>query len=84
MPMTTANLNMETAGSSAPLLHEILTKVNKRAAIKADKRGQIIHVETISIKEEISVCESLKMFHPTIEPIIVWLVETGNPNFVIQ
>ena len=28
MPTTTANLNMETAGSSAPLLHEILTKVN--------------------------------------------------------
>ena len=30
MPITTSslNMNMDTAGSSAPLMHEILTKVN--------------------------------------------------------
>ena len=28
MPTNTSNLNMQYAGSSAPLLHEILTKVN--------------------------------------------------------
>ena len=37
MPMNTSNtFNMETAGSSAPLLHEILVKVNN-AKDKAKK-----------------------------------------------
>ena len=36
MPTTTANMNMQYSGSSAPLLSEILTKVNN-AKMKEDK-----------------------------------------------
>ena len=58
--------------------------VNNSAAIKADNRGQTTQVDKIFNREERSVYESLNRFHPMIEPIIAWLVETGRPNFVIQ
>ena len=65
-------------------LRKDFKSVNNSAAIKADYRGQTTQVDKILYREERSVYESLNRFHPMIEPMIAWLVETGSPNFVIQ
>ncbi|GIT04469.1 MAG: hypothetical protein CM1200mP28_17280 [Deltaproteobacteria bacterium] len=66
------------------LLTKNFASENNSAAIKADSRGQTTQVDKIFNREERSVYESLNRFHPMIEPMIAWLVETGRPNFVIQ
>ena len=66
--MTTANLNMETAGSSAPLLHEILVKVNN-AKDKAKK------IEVLRENDSVPLRQVLKgAFDPNIE----WLLPKGT------
>ena len=74
MPMTTANLNMETAGSSAPLLHEILTKVNN-AKMKDDK------VKVLKENDSVPLRQVLKgAFDPKIE----WDLPEGTPPYKVN
>ena len=72
MPMTTANLNMETAGSSAPLLHEILTKVNNAK----DKPAKIA---VLKKNDSVPLRQVLKgAFDPNIE----WDLPAGDPPYI--
>ena len=51
MPMNTSNtFNMETAGSSAPLLHEILVKVNN-AKDKAKKIEVLRENDSVPLRQ---------------------------------
>ena len=69
MPMTTSQLHgMDTAGSSAPLLHEILIKVNN-AKDKAKK------IEVLRENDSVPLRQVLKgAFDPNIE----WLLPEGD------
>ena len=69
MPMNTSNtFNMETAGSSAPLLHEILVKVNN-AKDKSKK------IEVLREHDSVPLRQVLKgAFDPNIE----WLLPDGD------
>ena len=71
MPITTANLNMSTAGSSAPLLHEILTKVNNAK----DKPKKI---QVLKENDSVPLRQVLKgAFDPSIE----WDLPEGTPPY---
>ena len=69
--MTTANLNMETAGSSAPLLHEILVKVNN-AKDKAKK------IEVLRENDSVPLRQVLK---GAFDPKIKWDLPEGTPPY---
>ena len=71
MPMTTANLNMETAGSSAPLLHEILTKVNNAK----DKPAKIA---VLKKNDSVPLRQVLK---GAFDPNIKWALPEGTPPY---
>ena len=71
MPMTTANLNMETAGSSAPLLHEILTKVNNAK----DKPAKIAGLKK---NDSVPLRQVLK---GAFAPNIKWALPEGTPPY---
>ena len=71
MPITTSNLNMQYAGSSAPLLHEILTKVNNAK----DKPKKI---EVLKTNDSVPWRQILKgAFDPKIE----WDLPEGTPPY---
>ena len=74
MPMTTANLNMETAGSSAPLLSEILTKVNN-AKMKDDKIKVLRDNDSVPLRQIIKGA-----FDPKIE----WDLPEGTPPYKVN
>ena len=69
--MTTANLNMETAGSSAPLLHEILTKVNNAK----DKPAKIA---VLKKNDSVPLRQVLK---GAFDPNIKWALPEGTPPY---
>ena len=71
MPMTTANLNIETAGSSAPLLHEILTKVNNAK----DKPAKIA---VLKKNDSVPLRQVLK---GAFDPNIKWALPEGTPPY---
>jgi len=74
MPITTANLNMQYAGSSAPLLHEILTKVNNAK----DKPKKI---EVLKQNDSVPLRQILKgAFDPKIE----WELPEGIPPYQVN
>jgi len=74
MPITTANLNMQYAGSSAPLLHEILIKVNNAK----DKPKKI---EVLKQNDSLPLRQVLKgAFDPKIE----WDLPPGNPPYQVN
>ena len=68
MPMTTANLNMTTAGSSAPLLHEILIQVNN-AKDKPRKLKVLQDHDSVPLRQVLKGA-----FDPNIE----WLLPKGS------
>ena len=69
--MTTANLNMDTAGSSAPLLHEILTKVN-------NAKDNPAKIAVLQKNDSVPLRQVLKgAFDPKIE----WLLPKGDVPF---
>lgn len=71
MPITTANLNMQYAGSTAPLLHEILTKVNNAK----DKPKKI---QVLKENDSVPLRQVLKgAFDPNIE----WDLPEGTPPY---
>lgn len=71
MPITTANLNMQYSGSSAPLLSEILTKVNNAK----DKPKKI---EVLKQNDSVPLRQILKgAFDPKIE----WDLPEGTPPY---
>ncbi len=73
MPITTSslNMNMDTAGSSAPLMHEILTKVNNAK----DKPAKIA---VLKKHDSVPLRQVLKgAFDPSIE----WDLPEGTPPF---
>jgi hypothetical protein len=53
-------------------------------AIIADRIGQNIHVETIFVRDPVSVCDPEKRFHPIMAPTIAWEGETGKRARVIR
>ena len=69
--MTTANLNMDTAGSSAPLLHEILTKVNNAK----DKPAKIA---VLKKNDSVPLRQVLK---GAFDPNIKWALPEGTPPY---
>ena len=72
MPTTTANLNtMQTSGSSAPLLSEILTKVNN-AKMKDDK------IKVLRDNDSVPLRQILK---GNFDPKVVWDLPDGTPPF---
>ena len=72
MPMTTSQLHgMDTAGSSAPLLHEILIKVNN-AKDKAKK------IEVLRENDSVPLRQILK---GAFDPKIKWDLPEGTPPF---
>ena len=74
MPTNTSNLNMQYAGSSAPLLHEILTKVNNAK----DKPKKI---EVLKQNDSLPLRQVLKgAFDPKIE----WDLPPGNPPYQVN
>lgn len=74
MPITTANLNMQYAGSSAPLLHEILIKVNNAK----DKPKKI---EVLKQNDSVPLRQILKgAFDPKIE----WELPEGTPPYQVN
>ena len=74
MPTNTANMNMQYSGSSAPLLHEILTKVNNAK----DKPKKI---EVLKQNDSLSLRQVLKgAFDPKIE----WDLPPGNPPYTVN
>ena len=74
MPTTTAQMNMQYAGSSAPLLHEILTKVNNAK----DKPKKI---EVLKQNDSLPLRQVLKgAFDPKIE----WDLPPGNPPYQVN
>ena len=74
MPTTTAQMNMQYAGSSAPLLHEILIKVNNAK----DKPKKI---EVLKQNDSLPLRQVLKgAFDPKIE----WDLPPGNPPYQVN
>ena len=74
MPTTTAQMNMQYAGSSAPLLHEILIKVNNAK----DKPKKI---EVLKQNDSVPLRQVLKgAFDPKIE----WDLPPGNPPYQVN
>jgi len=74
MPTTTAQMNMQYAGSSAPLLHEILIKVNNAK----DKPKKI---EVLKQNDSLPLRQVLKgAFDPKIE----WDLPPGNPPYEVN
>jgi len=74
MPTTTRDMNMQYAGSSAPLLHEILTKVNNAK----DKPKKI---EVLKSNDSVPLRQVLKgAFDPKIE----WDLPSGNPPYQVN
>ena len=74
MPTNTSNLNMQYAGSSAPLLHEILIKVNNAK----DKPKKI---EVLKSNDSVPLRQVLKgAFDPKIE----WDLPPGNPPYQVN
>ena len=74
MPTTTAQMNMQYAGSTAPLLHEILTKVNNAK----DKPKKI---EVLKQNDSLPLRQVLKgAFDPKIE----WDLPPGNPPYEVN
>jgi len=74
MPTTTAQMNMQYAGSSAPLLHEILIKVNNAK----DKPKKI---EVLKSNDSVPLRQVLKgAFDPKIE----WDLPPGNPPYQVN
>jgi len=74
MPTTTRNMNMQYAGSSAPLLHEILTKVNNAK----DKPKKI---EVLKSNGSLPLRQILKgAFDPKIE----WELPEGIPPYKVN
>ena len=72
MPMNTSNtFNMETAGSSAPLLHEILVKVNN-AKDKSKK------IEVLREHDSVPLRQVLK---GAFDPKIKWDLPEGTPPY---
>ncbi len=71
MPMTTANMNMDTAGSSAPLLHEILTKVNN-AKDKPAKIAVLKKNDSVPLRQVIK---------GAFDPNIKWELPEGTPPY---
>ncbi len=74
MPTTTANLNMTmgTDSSSAPLLHEILTKVNNAK----DKPAKIA---VLKKNDSVPLRQVLK---GAFDPNIKWALPTGTPPYM--
>ena len=71
MPTTTSNMNMQYSGSAAPLLHEILTKVNNAK----DKPKKI---EVLKQNDSVPLRHVLKgAFDPKIE----WDLPEGTPPY---
>ena len=74
MPTTTAQMNMQYAGSTAPLLHEILIKVNNAK----DKPKKI---EVLKQNDSLPLRQVLKgAFDPKIE----WDLPPGNPPYEVN
>jgi len=74
MPTTTAQMNMQYAGSSAPLLHEILIKVNNAK----DKPKKI---EVLKQNDSVPLRQILKgAFDPKIE----WELPEGTPPYQVN
>jgi len=74
MPTTTSNMNMQYAGSSAPLLDEILTKVNNAK----DKPKKI---EVLKSNDSVPLRQILKgAFDPKIE----WDLPAGTPPYKVN
>lgn len=74
MPMTTQALNqtnMGTAGSSAPLLHEILTKVNN-AKDKAKKIAVLKENDSVPLRQ---------VLKGAFDPNIKWDLPEGTPPY---
>ena len=73
MPITTSslNMNMDTAGSSAPLMHEILTKVNN-AKDKPAKIAVLKQHDSVPLRQVLKGA-----FDPSIE----WDLPEGTPPF---
>ena len=71
MPTTTQDLSMGTAGSSAPLLHEILVKVNN-AKDKAKK------IEVLRENDSVPLRQVLK---GAFDPKIKWDLPEGTPPY---
>ena len=73
MPITTSslNMNMDTAGSSAPLMHEILTKVNN-AKDKPAKIAVLRKHDSVPLRQVLKGA-----FDPSIE----WDLPEGTPPF---
>ena len=74
MPTTTRDMNMQYAGSSAPLLHKILTKVNNAK----DKPKKI---EVLKSNDSVPLRQVLKgAFDPKIE----WELPEGTPPYQVN
>ena len=72
MPMTTSQLHgMDTAGSSAPLLHEILTKVNN-AKDKPAKIAVLKKNDSVPLRQVIK---------GAFDPKIKWDLPEGVPPY---
>ena len=73
MPITTSslNMNMDTAGSSAPLMHEILTKVNN-AQDKPAKIAVLRKHDSVPLRQ---------VLKGAFDPNIIWDLPEGTPPF---
>ena len=73
MPITTSslNMNMDTAGSSAPLMHEILTKVNN-AKDKPAKIAVLKQHDSVPLRQ---------VLKGAFDPNIIWDLPEGTPPF---
>ena len=74
MPTTTRDMNMQYAGSSAPLLHEILTKVNNAK----DKPKKI---EVLKSNDSVPLRQVLK---GAVDPKIEWELPEGTPPYQVN
>ena len=75
MPMTSSQLHgMDTAGSSAPLLHEILTKVNN-AKDKSKK------IDVLRENDSVPLRQILK---GAFDPKIKWDLPEGTPPYKVN
>ena len=72
MPMTTANLNMkQNRSSSAPLLHEILTKVN-------NAKDKLTKIAVLKKNDSVPLRQVLK---GAFDPNIKWALFEGTPPY---
>ena len=73
MAITTSslNMNMDTAGSSAPLMHEILTKVNN-AKDKPAKIAVLRKHDSVPLRQ---------VLKGAFDPNIIWDLPEGTPPF---